>query len=888
MPNETRVSADGVPSDGVGHALATPAQLAQFEGNEALARFRVPILVRAGHPHEKLFVAAFDGTGNNKYTDPGHATNVAWIDDQIKAANQAGNTQIHSYYVPGPGAQADKLVAAWDLARGFSYEENLNTAYQELVNQADAWKQADPDAVIRVHSLGFSRGGSQSAGFSRLVHEQGIPDLRSRTFDAAGRVAYARYHVPPGQVVQAVGLFDPVATGVPMDYDRRLPPSVVSGLQITAADERRATFPSDQILPPGLSEDGRFLNLTVPGAHSDVGGGYLRNGLAIRCGNLMIDYCNALRDEPFLPKRHEPTDPRLNVIHRSEESLPVYRLDPREGVRGEPSGTNRQLAPAAAEAAGPVPHAPEAVDPALMRPLTFRPMARGPVSREPAHPAYPPASPEAIAEAGRSVPFAPTVARTLGTAALLGDAVQTGTKTVDLMRHGNDAGSQSEVLHFAGRNLAGWAGAGTFAAIGSTLGLQTGPGLIVTGAIGGAAGLFAGDKLADAYDHHRVYNQDDPQGRTWHYDPAQPQRGWTREIPPLPDAPHGQHLVADAALASRLSYQASTTAVELALAREVVPRDPYAQPAAADDAPSRREAPWIRDPGSHHWTRQVTDRVLEHGLASTHTEIAGPGRAAQLDRAAEQTLRENVANSPAGMARRYQAAYAQEGWSRHGPMPEAVSHALHAPANRVAASDGHTYTQAADGQWSRPDRLFGTSPAEGRVREELDASERLAAAERPLPAGPALARQAAAAAPATPTPPGRLDDPAHPDHALFRQAREHIVQLDRQLGRTPDQYTDNLASALAVQARADGLQRVDQIALSDDGSRLWAVQTPPGRQDHLFDRRTSVPTAAANTPMEQSAAQWPQAMQQFQAQEQAQQVQAHTLANAQAPAMQSH
>lgn len=124
-----------------------------------------------------------------------------------------------------------------------------------------------------------------------------------------------------------------------------------------------------------------------------------------------------------------------------------------------------------------------------------------------------------------------------------------------------------------------------------------------------------------------------------------------------------------------------------------------------------------------------------------------------------------------------------------------------------------------------------------------------------------------------PVAPQRLDDPAHPDHALFQQARGQVVALDQSLGRTPDALTDQLASAAAVQARADGLQRIDQVALSTDGQRLWSVQTPPGRTDHLFDLRTSVPTAEAMTPMEQSGAKWPQAMQQFeqaQAQQQAQ------------------
>lgn len=125
--------------------------------------------------------------------------------------------------------------------------------------------------------------------------------------------------------------------------------------------------------------------------------------------------------------------------------------------------------------------------------------------------------------------------------------------------------------------------------------------------------------------------------------------------------------------------------------------------------------------------------------------------------------------------------------------------------------------------------------------------------------------------------PVRLDDPCHPDHHFFQQTREQVYQLDRGLGRTPDQRSDNLASALMVQARADGLQRIDQIALGTDGTRMWGVQTPLGRTDHLFDKQTCVPTAAVSTPMEQSAAQWPEAMQRFQ-QLQAQAAQVRTQA----------
>ncbi|MFC4765455.1 XVIPCD domain-containing protein [Dyella koreensis] len=131
--------------------------------------------------------------------------------------------------------------------------------------------------------------------------------------------------------------------------------------------------------------------------------------------------------------------------------------------------------------------------------------------------------------------------------------------------------------------------------------------------------------------------------------------------------------------------------------------------------------------------------------------------------------------------------------------------------------------------------------------------------------------------------PLRLDDPTHPDNAFYLRTRDLVHQLDQQNGRVPDQRSDQLASALTVQARTDGLQRIDQIALSEDASALWGAQRPPGVRDHFFDQFCNVNTVQAlNTPMEQSGAQWPQAMQQFQqhheqAQQQQQQQQDQTV-----------
>ncbi|AWV08748.1 T6SS phospholipase effector Tle1-like catalytic domain-containing protein [Marilutibacter maris] len=333
--------------DGVSTYPADTNDLDSYrQASEALSQMHVPVLVSASKPHERLFVAAFDGTGNSMYRDaPENHTNVAEVVKQIAKKHPP---QINYGYVEGPGTQGG-LDGVLDMMRGGSYEARLETMYVQFVTQASDWLKEDPQAQIRIAEIGFSRGAEQAAGFARLVQERGIqnPDGMLVKQDSDGLVESIEFTKPPllepGRVPQAVGLFDPVGTGEPRDHDRRLPPSVISGFQLAAEDERRNLFQGTRILDPGTSADGRFLNGTVAGAHSDVGGSYALNGLAIRSGNLMVDYLNALSDTPFLDKRAEPSAPELNVVHRSEEHQFFYRTSvyDREGVRG----AQEELAP---------------------------------------------------------------------------------------------------------------------------------------------------------------------------------------------------------------------------------------------------------------------------------------------------------------------------------------------------------------------------------------------------------------------------------------------------------------------------------------------------------------------------------------------------------------
>jgi hypothetical protein len=342
---------DGAPQDGSFYP-ADPQKLQSYkDASTALSEFKAPVLIHANNPSERLFVACMDGTGNDAVADPLHKTNVAKINDQVTALGIAGDKQIHSGYVAGPGTQHGAIASTLDGMSGATYNKRTEEMYKQFIDQSWKWKRDDPQAQIRVADIGFSRGAEQAAGFSRLVQERGIQDPTGAKYTRSsdGMITHVEYSkkplVPPGEVAQAVGLFDPVGTGNPMKHqDRRLPPSVISGLQINADDERRGLFKSDRIIKPGQSTDGRFLAVNVAGAHSDIGGSYLRDGLAIRSNNLMTDYLNGLSDKPYLQKQAEPTDPRLNVVHRSEQSMLLYKFYPKIDRTG-PGGYNDLLVP---------------------------------------------------------------------------------------------------------------------------------------------------------------------------------------------------------------------------------------------------------------------------------------------------------------------------------------------------------------------------------------------------------------------------------------------------------------------------------------------------------------------------------------------------------------
>ncbi|MEW5835370.1 MAG: hypothetical protein AB1832_09925 [Pseudomonadota bacterium] len=250
--------------------------------------------------HDRLFVALFDCSWKQVRKGPTEPTTVAWIHQQLirgTTPKSIGTGYVSTDCAHDNWLTLDKHGEAFAGTR-------LAAMYKQLSMRSEAWLRRDPDARISLLIVGGNWGALQGAEFTMMVDVLG---LHSPT----GEVL-----VPPHRTAQALALLAP--TGY-LPSELRLPPSVISGFQLSATDEKRPDFQSLPILGKGRSSDGRFISLPVPGSLSDVCGGYRLNGLSTRAANLLIDYINGLSTTPLLSEQPEPDDPRMNVVHRSEE-----------------------------------------------------------------------------------------------------------------------------------------------------------------------------------------------------------------------------------------------------------------------------------------------------------------------------------------------------------------------------------------------------------------------------------------------------------------------------------------------------------------------------------------------------------------------------------------
>ncbi|MGV8958890.1 MAG: XVIPCD domain-containing protein [Stenotrophomonas sp.] len=97
----------------------------------------------------------------------------------------------------------------------------------------------------------------------------------------------------------------------------------------------------------------------------------------------------------------------------------------------------------------------------------------------------------------------------------------------------------------------------------------------------------------------------------------------------------------------------------------------------------------------------------------------------------------------------------------------------------------------------------------------------------------------------------RLDEPGHAAHPMFVEAQRGVRAQDARVGRTSDQFSDQLAGTLVAEMHVVGGKRIDTVLMSKDATHTFAVQGDAADPAHL---RVSVDTMVAmNTPLERSS-----------------------------------
>ena len=261
----------------------------------------------------KSIILCSDGTGNRG--GKGRGTNV-WRLFQALDRRTPKSEQI-SFYDDGVGTEDFKLARALGGAFGWGLSRNIRELYTFLVRNYEAGD--------RIYLFGFSRGAFTVRSLGGLINRCGVVDRKGRDdkwVDDRIKEAYRHYRRAHGKPccpaadkfksdfgvtvsegnhdvpIKFVGVWDTVdAVGLPFDeltealdkvyrvkfHDRGPPNNVDYAYHVLSIDDERHTFHPVMWKPPsdGTTTTQVLEQVWFAGVHSNVGGGYPKDGLAL-------------------------------------------------------------------------------------------------------------------------------------------------------------------------------------------------------------------------------------------------------------------------------------------------------------------------------------------------------------------------------------------------------------------------------------------------------------------------------------------------------------------------------------------------------------------------------------------------------------------------------
>jgi len=215
------------------------------------------------------------------------ASNVAKLWDlyvEDEKEEEGTSTYRFSVYAPGAGTKTSEDDALYSAATGMGEAgivPQVTLAFSRLSERAKVSSQGKPINRLTLDLFGFSRG---AAAARHAAHEinQGESGLLAEIL--------AQNHIPWPETVEVrfVGLFDsvaaivnPAAGDLSAHNNRNYPvklylssDKVRHAVHLTAAHEHRRNFALNSLRSRDGSLPANFREISLPGVHSDIGGGY--------------------------------------------------------------------------------------------------------------------------------------------------------------------------------------------------------------------------------------------------------------------------------------------------------------------------------------------------------------------------------------------------------------------------------------------------------------------------------------------------------------------------------------------------------------------------------------------------------------------------------------
>jgi len=216
----------------------------------------------------------------------GYYTNVYWLNTLYSQSLTADTGQgQRAIYIEGIGTETNQADSGYGMGTGSGdtgvirkTDKAVNEISNAITHYLESFCEVDSDTIkeLQFDIFGFSRGAAAARHFANRVFSQD-PQIIAAIKAGLGNVEFSG---TPGGKTRFIGIFDTVAAiGTPEngfnphtadtgDVNIALRPGVAEKVfHITAQHECRFNFALNSVKPA-------WPEVELPGAHSDIGGGY--------------------------------------------------------------------------------------------------------------------------------------------------------------------------------------------------------------------------------------------------------------------------------------------------------------------------------------------------------------------------------------------------------------------------------------------------------------------------------------------------------------------------------------------------------------------------------------------------------------------------------------